>query len=74
MKLGISEGVNRRQPVSRVSRWHYQDLAGYRRDHDARRDPVEREVALPLGWALIAIALLSLGLWWIVWLAVSAVA
>ena len=74
MRLGISEGVNRRQPVNWVSRWQYQDLAEYRRDQSAPRDEVERDDALPLGWALIAIALLSLGLWWMIWLAVSAVA
>jgi hypothetical protein len=60
--------------VNRVSRWQYQDLAEYWRDFDARRDQVERQVPLPLGWALIVIVLLSLELWGIVWLAVSALA
>jgi hypothetical protein len=49
---------------------------------DAGLDALADKIALELGeptafslrWALIAIALLSLGLWWIVWLAVSAVA
>jgi hypothetical protein len=60
--------------VNRVSRWQYQDFAGYRRDHVARHDEIERKAALPVGWALIIIVLLSLGLWSIVWLAVSALA
>ena len=66
--------MNRRQPVNRVSRWQYEDLAGYRRDQSAPRDEVERDVALTKGLALIIIVLSSLGLWWIIWLAVSALA
>jgi hypothetical protein len=55
---------------------HYRNPAEYRRDHHARRDQFQRETALPIGAALIIVALLSLGLWWAilsaVWPLVSA--
>jgi hypothetical protein len=40
-------------------------------DHEALRDQFQRQTVLPLGAALIIIVLLSLGLWWAIWLAVS---
>ena len=49
----------------------YQTLAELRRDHYGRREQLQRETALPLGAALIIIVLLSLGLWWVIWLAGS---
>ena len=50
---------------------NYRNPAEYRRDHDELRDQFQRETILPLGAALIIIVLLSLGLWWAIWLAVS---
>jgi hypothetical protein len=50
---------------------HYRNPIEYRRDHDALRDQLERETVLPLGAALIIIVLLSLGLWWAMFCAVS---
>ena len=50
---------------------HYLSPAGSRRDHDARREQLQREAVLPLGTALISIVLISLGLWWAILWAVS---
>lgn len=47
-----------------------------RRGHDAisRSRQSERETALPPATALIVIVLLSLGLWYVIWLAVPSLA
>jgi hypothetical protein len=39
-----------------------------------RRDQLKRETPLPWSTALIVIVALSLGLWWVIWLAVSVLA
>jgi hypothetical protein len=57
--------------VDRSTVAHYRSPAEFRRDHYARREQLQRETALPLGAALIIIVLLSLGLWWVIWLAGS---
>ena len=49
----------------------YQTFAELRRDHHGRREQLQREIDLPVGAALIIIVLLSLGLWWVIWLAGS---
>ena len=49
----------------------YQTFAELRRDHHGRREQLQRETDLPVGAALIIIVLLSLGLWWVIWLAGS---
>jgi hypothetical protein len=60
--------------------WHTVPHRGYpsesRRGHDAisRRRQSERETALPLATALIVIVLLSLGLWYVIWLVVPSLA
>ena len=43
---------------------HYRNPTEFRRDHYASRDRFQPETNLPLGAALIIIALLSLGMWW----------
>ena len=52
--------------MNRNTTAHYRSPAEFRRDHDAPYEQLERETTLPLGAALIIIALLSLGLWWAV--------
>jgi hypothetical protein len=52
--------------VNRSTVAHYQTPAELQRDHQARREQLQREIALPLGAALIVIVLLSLGLWWVI--------
>ena len=55
---------------------HRRNLAEYRRDHDARRERLQREPVLPLGAAVIIIVVVSVGLWWaifsVVWPLISA--
>ena len=55
---------------------HRRNPAEYQRDHDARREQLQREALLPLGTALIIIVLVSLGLWWailsVIWPVISA--
>lgn len=55
---------------------HYRYAAEYRRRHDAisRSNQSERESPLAPGVALIIIVLSSLGLWCVIWLAVSSLA
>ena len=55
---------------------HYGYAAEYRRRRDAisRPDLSERESSLAPGVALIMIVLSSLGLWYVIWLAVSSLA
>ena len=55
---------------------HYGYTADYRRRHDAisRPDQSARESPLTPGVALILIVLSSLGLWGVIWLAVSSIA
>ena len=55
---------------------HYGNTADYRRPHDAisRPDQSERESPLAPGVALIIVVLSSLGLWGVIWLAVSSLA
>ena len=55
---------------------HYGRAAEYRRRHDAisRPDQSERESPLAPGVAPIIIVLSSLGLWCVIWLAVSSLA
>jgi hypothetical protein len=52
--------------VNRSTVAHYRTPAEFQRDHQARREQLQREIALPLGAALIVIVLLSLGLWWVI--------
>jgi hypothetical protein len=59
--------------VDRISRSH-QYFVEYQSDRDTRPDQFEREDAVPVGWALFIIAVLSLGLWSVIWLAVSRLA
>jgi hypothetical protein len=59
--------------VNRISRSD-QYFVEYRSDRDTWSDQFKREDTVPLGWALLIIAVLSLGLWWIIWLAVSGLA
>jgi hypothetical protein len=54
--------------VNRIDRSH-QYFVDYRSDRDTRPDQFEHEDAVPVGWSLV-IAVLSLGLWWVIWLAV----
>jgi hypothetical protein len=56
--------------VNRISR-SYEYFVDYQSDRDTRPDEFKRDDAVPLGWALFIIAALSLGLWWVIWLAVS---
>jgi hypothetical protein len=62
--------------VNRHTVPHYGYAAEFRRRHNAisRPDQSEREGPLAPGVALIMIVLLSLGLWCIIWLAVSSLA
>jgi hypothetical protein len=62
--------------VNRNNAPHYGYTADYRRRHDAisRPDQSERERPIAPGVALIIIVLSSLGLWCVVWLAVSSLA
>jgi hypothetical protein len=57
--------------VDRNTVARYQTFAELRRDHHGRREQLQRETDLPVGAALIIIVLLSLGLWWVIWLAGS---
>ena len=50
---------------------HYRTPTEFRREHYGRREQLQRETTLPLGVALIIIVPLSLGLWWVIWLAGS---
>ena len=58
--------VRRRVPVNRSIVAHYRIPAEFQRDQQARREQLQREIALPLGAALIVIVLLSLGLSWVI--------
>jgi hypothetical protein len=69
-RVSIGE-ASREEVVNSNSGSYYRNPAEYRRDHDALRDQLQRQTVLPLGAALIIIVLLSLGLWWAIWLAVS---
>jgi hypothetical protein len=62
--------------VNRHTVPHYGYAAEYRRRHDAisRPDQSERESPLAPGAALIIIVLSLLGLWCVIWLAVSSLA
>jgi hypothetical protein len=62
--------------VNRHAVPHYSYAAEYRRRHDAisRLDQSERESPLAPGVALIISVLSSLGLWCVIWLAVSSLA
>jgi len=62
--------------VNRHTVSHYRSAAEYRRRHDAisRSDQSERESPLAPGVALIIIVLSSLGLWCVIWSAVSSLA
>jgi hypothetical protein len=55
---------------------HYDYVAEYRRRHDVISRPDQSERARPLapGTALTIIVLSSLGLWCVIWLAVSSLA
>jgi hypothetical protein len=62
--------------VNRIARSHYGYPAAYRRAHEAisRPDQFESEKALAPGAALGIVVLSSLGLWCVIWLAVSSLA
>jgi hypothetical protein len=62
--------------VNRHTVPHYGYAAEYRRRHDAisRPDQSERESPLAPGAALIIIVVSSLGLWFVIWFAVSSLA
>lgn len=70
-EAGSTGEESREEAVNSNSGSNYRNPAEYRRDHDELRDQFQRETILPLGAALIIIVLLSLGLWWAIWLAVS---
>jgi hypothetical protein len=59
--------------VNWISQW-YDFFVEYRSDHDTRPDQFEREHGIPPRWSLFIIAVLSFGLWWVIWLAVSKLA
>jgi hypothetical protein len=73
---GETGGSDGRKPVNRSTVSQYRNPADYRRDHDAitRPDRSERETTLTPLAALVIITLVSIGLWWAIWLAVSSLA
>ena len=67
------ESRDRRKLVNRHTVPYYRPAAEYWRHHDpiSRSDQSERESPLAPGIALIIIVLSSVGLWCVIWLAVS---
>jgi hypothetical protein len=59
--------------VNKVTQSHYGEPAAYRRAHNAISlpDQSESESSPAPGAALMIVVLSSLGLWWVIWLAVS---
>jgi hypothetical protein len=58
------ERLNRENLGEQAMVSHYRTSAEIRRERYEQRGQLQRETVLPLGAALIVIALSSLGLWW----------